>query len=888
MKRLFRLPWRSGRRIDADVDDELRFHLDARVADLVAAGVPPDAARARAAREFGDLDDARRYLRALDRRTEHERRQRETMRELWRDIVYGLRKMRAAPGFTATAIATIAIGIGANTAVFSVVYAALLRPLPYPNADRIVGVMAEFRGERWVASPPDFTDWRAQSRSFSAMAAMNAYPRTLTGVGDPQAVPAASVTGDFFSVFGVAPALGRAFDADEMTFGHAPTVVLSDRLWRRAFGARRDIVGQSIQLDGKTVQVVGIMPAGFAYPTRAQLWTPLAFSANDLATQRGAHYLEVVARLRPQVNAEAAARDVGAVAARLSAAFPRTNKGHSTVVVALRDTLIGATPRRALLVLLGAVALVTLIACANVANLLLARGAARRHELAVRVALGASPGNLLRTALTESVLLALFGGAVGLALGALAVRGLTVLRPAALQDVGPITIDFIVLAFTLGASIVTGLAFGIVPAAQTMRADGLHAALQSSSRTDTAGMRTGRMRTTLVAAELALSVLLLVGAGLLIKSFVRLQNVPRGFDPRGVLTFGVSLPDARYPKPSDAATFYQSMTAQLDSLPDVDAAAGMSIIPLDGDGYQISVMSLDGQPIPDADQPSPQIRIVTPAAFRALGIRIVRGRMFGDADRAGQPRVVLVNERAARLLWPSGDALGHRMEIGTKFGLGGERAGGEVVGIVADVHDAALGVPPQPTVYLAHAQFPVSDLTAVVRVRADVDPLRLVPAVRSVVKRLDPQLPLNNVQPMTNIESASVAQPRFVTLLLASFAFIAMVLALVGVYGVMAYLVGQRTREFGIRIALGASRRAIVASTLGRAAKPIVLGLGVGMAGAALLTRTMERLLYEVQPTDPATFLAVPCILATVALVAAYVPARRAREVDPVIALRGE
>ena len=630
------------------------------------------------------------------------------------------------------------------------------------------------------------------------------------------------------------------------------------------------------------------MPAGFAFPTRAQLWTPLAFSANDLATQRGAHYLEVVARLRPGVDAEAAARDVGAVAARLSAAFPRTNKGHSTALLALRDTLIGATPRRALLVLLGAVALVTLIACANVANLLLARGAARRHELAVRVALGASPGSLVRTALTESVLLAVFGGAVGLALGALAVRGLTVLRPAALQGVGSISIDFVVVAFTLGASVVTGFVFGIVPAAQTMRAAGLHAALQSSSRTDTAGMRAGHMRTTLVAAELALSVLLLVGAALMIKSFVRLQNVPRGFDPRGVLTFGVSLTDARYPKPSDAAAFYQSLTAQLDSLPDVEASAGMSIIPLDGDGFQISVMSLDGQPIPDADQPSPQIRLVTPAAFRALGIRVVRGRSLGEDDRAGQPRAVLVNERAAHLLWPSGDALGHRLEIGTKFGLGGERAGGEVVGIVADVHDEALGAPPQPTVYLAHAQFPVSDLTAVVRVRDGVDPLRLVPAVRSVVKRLDAQLPLNNVQPMTRIESASVAQPRFVTLLLASFAFIAMALAIVGVYGVMAYLVGQRTREFGIRIALGASRRAITASTLGRAAKPIVLGLGVGMAGAALLTRTMQRLLYDVQPTDPATFLAVPCVLATVALVAAYVPARRAREVDPVIALRGD
>lgn len=888
MKRLFRLPWRSNRHIDDDVDDELRFHLDARVADLVAAGMAPEAARTRATREFGDLDDARRYIRAMDRRTEHERRQRESMRELWRDVTYGLRKMRSAPGFTATAIATIALGIGANTAVFSVVYAALLRPLPFPNPDRIVGVRAEIRGERWSASPPDFVDWREQSRSFSGMAAINGYPRTLTGVGDPQSVPAASVTGDFFAVFGTTPAIGRAFDADELTFGHAPTVVLSDGLWRRAFGARRDIVGQSIQLDGKSVQVVGVMPPGFAYPHRTQLWTPLAFSQSDLATQRGAHYVEVVARLRPSVGIDAADRDVDAVAARLAAAFPRTNKGHGTAVMPLRDLTIGATPRRALLVLLGAVALVTLIACANVANLLLARGNVRRHELAVRVALGASPGNLLRTALTECLLLALIGGAVGLALGALAVRGLAVLRPVALQGVGPIGIDFVVIAFTFGASVVTGLVFGIVPAVQTMRAAGLHAALQASTRTDTGGARTGRLRATLVATELALSVLLLIGAGLLIKSFVRLQNVPRGFEPRGVLTFGVSLPEARYPKPADAATFYQALVAQLDSLPDVEVAGGISIIPLDGDDFQISVMSVDGQPIPDADQPSPQIRLVTPDAFRALGMRVVRGRSIGENDRAGQPRVVLINERAARLLWPSGDALGRRLEIGTKFGLGGERAGGEVVGVVADAHEDGLGLPPQPTVYVAHAQFPVSDLAAIVRVREGVNPLRLVPAVRSVLRRLDAQLPLSNVQRLTDIESDSVAQPRFFTLLLASFAFVALVLAVVGVYGVMAYLVGQRTREFGIRIALGASRRAIVSSTLGRVVTPIVLGLGVGLIGAAALTRTMERMLYEVKPTDPATLVLVPTLLAVVALVAAYVPARRARDVDPVIALRSE
>lgn len=888
MKRLFRLPWRSTRHIDADVEDELRFHLDARVADLVAEGVPPQAARERASREFGDAEDARTYIRELDRRAEHERRRRETMSELWRDLTYGLRKMRAAPAFTAAAVATIALAIGANTAVFSVVYAALLRPLPYRNSDRIVAVLAEFRGERWVASPPDFVDWRAQSRSFAAMAAINPYPHTLTGVGDPEVVPAASVTADFFDVFGVAPALGRPFDPNELTAGHEPTVILSDALWRQDFAARRDIIGASIQLDGKAARVVGVMPPGFAYPRRARLWTPLAFSANDLATQRGAHYLDVVARLRPAVGAELAARDMETIAARLADTYPRTNKGHSAVVLALRDTIIGATPRRALLVLLGAVGLVTLIACVNVASLLLARGTARRHELAIRAALGASPTGLLRTALTESVLLAFCGGALGLVIGVLAVRALAVLRPAALTDVGPISVDGIVIAFTFGASVITGVAFGMVPAVQAMRMATMHAGLQSTTRSDTAGLRAGRVRATLVAAELALSVLLLIGAGLLIKSFIRLQNVPSGFDARGVLTFGISLPEARYPKPSDAATFYQSLITELDSLPDVAVAGGISIVPLDGADFEISVMSVDGRTIPDADQPSPQIRLATPDAFRALGIRLVRGRGFSTSDRSGQPRVAIVNERAARLLWPTGDALGHRLEIGTKFGLGGERGGGEVVGIVADVHDQGLGVPPEPTVYLSHAQFPVSDMSVVVRARGGADPLRLAPPARAVVRRFDPQLPLAHVESMSDIQSASVAQPRFVTLLLASFAFIALVLAVVGVYGVMTYLVGQRTRELGIRMALGASRRAVVVSTLGRVFKPIVLGLGAGIIAALVLTRAMQRLLYDVKPSDPATLVVVPMVLAVVALAAAYVPARRARNVDPVIALRSE
>jgi predicted permease len=689
-------------------------------------------------------------------------------------------------------------------------------------------------------------------------------------------------------VFGLEPVLGRRFDDDELAFGHAPTVILSDGLWRQAFGARRDVVGQAIQIDGKSARAVGVMPPGFNYPGRTQLWMPLAFSANDLATQRGAHYLDVVARLRPTATAALAASDVAAVASRLSAAYPRTNKDHSTAVVPLRDTMIGATPRRALLVLLGAVVLVTLIACANVANLLLARGTARRHELAVRVALGASPANLLRAALTESVLLALFGGAAGLAVGALAVHAIAVLRPVALAAIGPISVDFVVVAFTFAASLLTGVVFGLPPAAHAMRAAGLHAALQSSTRTDTAGLRTGRLRGALVAAELALSLLLLVGAGLLIKSLVRLQNAPRGFDPRGVLTFGLSLPDARYPKPSDAAAFYSSLIAALDSLPDVAVAGGISLIPLGGGGFQISVSSVDGQPIPDADQPSPQIRLVTPDVFRALGVRLVRGRTFTNADRAGQPRVAIVNERAARLLWPAGDALGHRLEIATRFRRGGERGGGEVVGIVADVRDQALGVPAAPTVYLAHAQFPAGDLTAVVRAREGADPLRLVPVARAVVRRLDPQLPLSDVESMSDIESASVAQPRFVTLLLGAFALLALVLAVVGVYGVMTYLVGQRTRELGIRMALGASRRAVVVSSLARVVKPLVIGLGAGVVAALAFTRTMQRLLYDVTPTDPTTLVAVPLVLAVVALVAAYVPARRARNVDPVIALRSE
>jgi predicted permease len=869
----------------ADVDDELRFHLEELERGFLSQGYTTAEAQRAAREQFGDVKRTRAELAS---RTRH-RQRRDARTEWWQrlrqDTRVALRRLARQPGFAITAIATLALGIGANVAVFSVVNAALLQPLPYPDADRIVSLYEEFEGRPFTVSPPNFTDWRAQATGFEEMAAYLAYPRTLTGAGDPQPLQSALVTGDFFDVMGIHPVLGRGFTADELVYGQTDVAILSDAVWRTNFGEREDILGQSIELEGRSRVVVGVMPPGFDYPAGSRVWTPWAFSERDLTTQRGAHYLTVVARVRDGMEPATAIAEISAIADRLAREYPATNDKYGAGGTSLRESIVGESSRTALIVLMAAVALVTLIACANVANLMLARGEGRLREMAVRSSLGARTGDLIVAALTESVLLSMLGGAAAIAVAYWGTSVLDAVRPASLQALGEARLDPPVLAFTAGLSLLTGLLFGLTPAMQAARAGRAHGTLRAEGRGNTMGRSGWRLRGAIVASELALAVMLLAGAGLLIRSFSRLTSVEPGFTTSGLLTFQLSLPSVRYPREADTQQFYDRLFERVQAIPGVTAVEAMTGLPLDEYGYSMSTSFLDGVHLDPATQPSTQVRIVTPGLFSAMGMRLLRGRGFESSDRAGAPGAVVLNESAARLLFDGQDAIGHSMALSTSFGFGRGRAGGEIVGIVEDFRDQALGVPPRPMTFLAHAQWPVTDMAVVVR---SGNPLGVVPAIRAELRRMDPLLPMVAVRTMERIASASVTEPRFAMLLLGTFAGVALVLAAIGVFGVMHHVVGERTREIGLRMALGAGGPRVVFETVRRALGPVAVGVVVGVAGALALSSSLEAMLYEVTPGDPTTYIAVAGVLALVAVIAAWIPARRASTVDPVVALRAE
>jgi putative ABC transport system permease protein len=654
------------------------------------------------------------------------------------------------------------------------------------------------------------------------------------------------------------------------------------------FAGRADVVGTSVQLDGTAFTVVGVMPAGFRYPGRAQLWTPLAFSARTLATQRGAHYLQVIGLLAPSATFASAEADLKGVAARLATQYPNTNRDYGASLTTLRDDLVGDTPRRALLVLLVAVALVALIACANVANLVLARGTARGRELAVRLALGATSRDLLVMSLTESMLLALCGGAAGLLLARGLTGALDALRPETLRQVGELEIQFSAGAFTFLLALVAGVLFGFAPALQASARRNLQRGLQAGGRADAGDRRVGSLRSMLVAGEIALAVMLLSGAGLLIKSFATLQRVDAGFDARRTLVFSLTFPDARYTTSDHVALAFDDIVTRIAALPGVERAALMSVLPLDGGSYSISTKFIDGQRIPPADQPSTQIRIVSPETFEAFRIPVLQGRRFDARDRHGSPRAVIVNESAARLLWKGENPIGHSVYISTNFTDDDADAGGTVVGIVPDIRDRSLGRAPSATIYLPHAQAPADNMSIVVRAEAGLEPTSLIGTVREQVHAVDALLPIVDPRTMDDVVSASVTQPRFATLLMSVFALLALILAVIGVAGVMAYVVGQRTREIGIRMALGASQHRVVRETIASASAPLLVGAVVGLAATALVVRQLASLLYGVTPRDPVVLGGVTALLLIVALIAAYLPARRASAVDPLIAVRSD
>lgn len=807
------------------------------------------------------------------------------MDNLFQDLRLALRQLVKNPAFTALAVLVLALGIGGTATAFGVVNAVLLRPLGFPDAGGLARVYTAWHGGLSTVSPPDFTDWRARNHSFTELAASNSGSFALTGDGPAEQISGAQVTGGFFTVMGVAPLLGHPLTPANDGPDGAQAAVLGYDLWRRRFGADSGIVGRTVRLDGSSYTVLGVMPAGFTYPDGSDLWLPLPFTPEQIATQRGAHYLDVVGRLRRGVTLDAASRDMHGIAAALTTEYPRTNSNTSTTVMSLREALVGDV-RTPLLVLLAAVGVVLLIACTNVAGLLVVRGIAREREIAIRTALGAGRGRLVRSLFTESIALAALGGLVGTLL---ALWGTALVARVSGVDIpllGETRMDGWVLAFICLMTLVTVVLFGLFPAWQTATLGGLASRLQSESR-GTTGTRL-RTRNALVVAQTALAVLLLVGAGLLVKSFVRLQRVDPGFDSGHVLTFGLSLPDVSYHAPQQSALFYQQLTARLEALPGVRSAGAVFGLPLTGFSYSMSVYALDGRVLSQEEQDalSVQIRIVTPDYFTAMGIPIRRGRGVLPNDRAGAPPVMVVNETAAKQVWPGQNPLGHRLFIGSHLGFGGDRAGGEVVGVIGDLKERGLSLPARPTIYLSHAQFPMGFMD--VAIRTSGDPLTLAEPARAALQGLDPEVPLFRLRSMEQLRAESVAQPRLYALLLAVFSLVAITLAGVGLYGVLAHTVAQRGRELGVRMALGATAKDVVGMVARQAARLAVAGVLIGLAAGFLATRLLATLLYGVKPFDPATFAAVGSCLFLVALLASVIPARRATRVDPMNALRTE
>ena len=805
------------------------------------------------------------------------------MDHLRRDFVFALRRLFKAPAFTLVAVVTMALGIGANSAIFSVVNGVLLKPLPYPQPDRLVGVYQTSEGHRVVMSGPNFTDIAKNATTLENAAAVSTGRAILTGEGEPTRLPIAEVSASLFSVLRVRPALGRVFNANENTPGSANVVILSHAIWQQRFGGDPGVIGHRVTLDGIAKEVVGVMPAGFSYPSGREAWLPLEYDENFVTRQRGAWYLDVVARLKPDVTPQQSAAEVETLGRQLARQYPNDNGEIGMTTYPLLESMVGDI-RRAVLVLLGAVGFVLLIACTNVANLLLARAAARGSELAVRTALGANRARLVRQLLTESVLLSLIGAGAGLLLAVWGVDLLTRLEPAGIPRLDNVRVDGAVIVFTFVTGLLTGVLFGLVPAFSATR--GLADTLKESGR-GAVGARGGhRIRAVLVVVELALAVMLLAGAGLLLRSFAKLQAVDPGFKIDPALTFDLTLPDTRYKEDERRVAFFDQLLSRLRALPGARDASAVMGLPLSGLDFIISFEVKGRPPVPPAQRPAMQVRVATPDYFKAIGIQLKRGRLFTDDDKAGAPRVVLITESAARQYFPNEDPLGKTITLGWRRGPSTPRAGGEVVGVLGDVKDAGLNEPNPPQIYLPFRQWPVSSMSLLLE--TSVPPLSLTDAVRNEVYAIDGNLPLSNVRTLDAIVARSISQQRFYMLLLTIFAGVALVLAAVGIFGVLSYAVSQRTREIGIRMALGAPGRTVVRLVVRQAMFLVVAGVGAGLVFGLLLSQTMSKMLFDITPTDPATFVAVSAVLGAVALFASYLPARRATRVDPIVALRAE
>ena len=806
--------------------------------------------------------------------------------DLLHDLRYAARIQRKNPAFTVIAIIALALGIGANTAIFSVVNTVLLRPLPYKDPERLVMVWEEATKQGYPRDTPaaaNFVDWRDQNQVFEGMAAIVDESFNLTGAGEPERLEGRRVSANLFPLLGVEPQIGRVFTAAEDQPGAQRVVLLSYALWQRRFGGDPGVVGQALTLNGNSHTVIGVMPARFEFPSKDdQVWVPVAFTAED-AANRNRHYLFVTARLKPGVSLQQAQSEMTTIAARLQQQYPESNAELGAVVDSLHEHVVGDI-KPALLILLGAVGLVLLIACANVANLLLARAAVRQKEIAVRVALGARRMRLIRQFLTESILLSFLGGLVGLAIS---YGGLIVLKsfiPENISQAREIAIDLKVLGFTLFVSLATGIIFGLAPAIQAIRFNQIET-LKEGGRDAATGGSGKRLRSLLVTAEVAISLVLLIGAGLLINSFLRLRSVDPGFRADNLLTMRIVLPEPKYTQFARREAFYTDVVQRVQALAGVRSAAVTTNLPLYRQGNSISIR-IEGRPDPPPNQELVVVtRIISPGYFDTMSIPLLSGRKFTDQDNLdAHNAAVVISETMARRFWPNEDPVGKRISAGRARS---DSDWIQVIGVVKDVRQFELTAEPRPQMYLSYRQagfFAPRDLV----VKTDVDPTSMAATVRNAVWEIDKDQPVSNIQTMEQILADSIARQRFSMLLLAIFAGVALVLAGVGIYGVMSYSVAQRTHEIGIRMALGAQTAAVLKLAVGYGMKLVIAGIVIGLIAAFALTRVMATLLFGVTATDPTTFTVISLLLILVAAIASYIPARRATKVDPIIALRYE
>jgi putative ABC transport system permease protein len=801
------------------------------------------------------------------------------MDSLLKDIRYGLRGLLKRPGFTAIALVALALGIGANTAIFSLVNAVILRPLPFPEPDQLVWVYGNIRngGNRASVSPLDFLDYRNQNKTFEQFAASGTTPLSvnLTGNGDPERLMASGVTGNYFDMFKVSPALGRGFTLENEKTGQDQVTVLSYAFWQKRFAGDPDILNKTIILDSKPFQVIGVMPAGLSLPQTAELWIPLTFDVNPEMKQRKAHFLRPIGRLKPGVTLLQAQADTDRIAAQLEQQFPDSNTGWNLRLLSLREQLVGRT-RTTVFILFGAVGFVLLIACANVANLLLVRAAARQREIALRTALGASRLRIIRQMLTESLLLSILGGALGALLAVWGVQVLVSLSADSLPPTVNVSIDATVLLFTLLISLLTGLLFGLAPAFRTANVN-LIDSLKDGARGAEGTLR-NRTRSLLVIFESAVAVILLIGAGLLVRSLIALQKVDPGFDANDVLTFRIDLPHKKYEGEGKTANFFEQLETHVASLPGVQSVGMVTELPLSGQPNDLP-FTVEGRPPVSPDQAfDADFRRVNQNYFAALHIPLLRGRNFTEQEVRRSDNVTIVSQQLVDVVFPNEEPLGKRLvsEIGNQAY--------EIIGVVGDIRHRSLGEQPFAAMY-----FPTlnSNRTNLV-IRTQSDPLSLVGAVRKEVQALDPDQPIAAVKRMSDWVDSSVAEPRYRTTLLGMFAALAMILAATGIYGVMSYSVAQRTHEIGVRMALGARQLDVLKLVVRQGMLLTLVGVALGLLGAFALTRVMESLLFEVTAKDPFTFAVVAALLIAVAFVACFIPARRATKVDPLVALRYE